>query len=90
MNTKENYGKSADVVFIITEDSAGMYEPNTEITAKRLVEDYIDGLCLNEPNDKDVAEWLTSYLRSDNVESANYVVRFISIMWGLDVIGKAN
>ena len=42
----------------ILHDSESVYADNQIMTAKELINDFIDGLNKNEENDKDTIEWL--------------------------------
>lgn len=77
--------KASEVTYIVVKDYGGVYEPNTIIKAGDLVESYIDGLCLNEENDRNVADWLNSYMNKDNETYAEYAVTFIADAWGIEL-----
>lgn len=74
-----------NVIIVIKSDSGLVYEPNVNMPLGHLVDEYISGLCLNEENDKECADWLNKLMESDSEIEANIAVKFIAEMWDMDV-----
>jgi hypothetical protein len=62
----------------ILHDSESVYADNQIMTAKELINDFIDGLNKNEENDKDTIEWL-------NKVSEKSAIELIASIWDLSV-----
>jgi hypothetical protein len=62
----------------ILHDSESVYADNQIMTAKELINDFIDGLNENEENDKDTIEWL-------NKVSEKSAIELIASIWDLSV-----
>lgn len=84
---KEN---EPSLVYTIVKDFEGVYADNTDISPTDLVNDYIDGLCLNEPNDKECAEWLNGLLAKKTKIHTDIAMSFIASMWRLEIVPKEN
>lgn len=72
--------KNKDKTCIIYHDKGGVYEDNTVISAKSLVQDYIDGL--NSVEDKDTIEWMENAIK---LISYDDVIAFIGGAWEMEV-----
>ena len=79
-----------NVMIVIKSDSGFVYEPNVNMPLGQLVDEYISGLCLNEKNDKECADWLNKLMESDSKIEANIAAKFIAEMWDMDVELKTN
>lgn len=62
----------------ILNDPESVYADNQVMSAKELINDFIEGLNINDENDKDTIEWL-------NKVSETSAVNLIGSLWDLSI-----
>lgn len=62
----------------ILNDPESVYADNQVMSAKELINDFIEGLNINNENDKDTIEWL-------NKASETSAVNLIGSLWDLSI-----
>ena len=72
--------KGVNKTCTILHDNGGVYKDNTVISAKSLVNDYIDGL--NPVEDKDTMEWMENAIKYNSYDD---VISFIASAWEMEV-----